>query len=274
MRPHKALHPATALSIMIGFLAFFASAGGLWLKGLYRDNLFVTSVWRGNDIITLCLALPLLSVSMWFSGRGSRRARLVWMGVLDYMLYNYAFYLFGARFNAFFLVYVALAGLSLFALIFGLIDMDAAGLVPLAKPRMPVKTIAGYMVFVAAGLSLIYIAQSAGFIFNGTVPAIVTKSEHSTSVVFALDLILLVPVLALAALWLLRKKPWGYALTGISMVKCPLYTLVLTAGSFSAAAAGVEGAGAEIPLWIGLTVSGLIAALVFYGSMRSEPAKS
>jgi len=249
-----------------------ASAGGLWLEGLYRDNLFVNSVWRGNDIITLCLALPLLAISMWFAAKGSRKARLVWMGVLDYMLYNYAFYLFGARFNAFFLVYVAITGLSLFALIFGLLDLDATGLVPLAKPRMPVKTLAGYMIFVAVGLSFIYIGQSVGFILNGALPAIVTKSEHSTSIVFALDLILLVPVLALAALWLLRRKPWGYALTGISMVKCPLYTLVLTAGSLSAAKAGVEGAGAEIPLWIGLTVSGLIASLVVYGSIRSEPA--
>ncbi|MFA5853058.1 MAG: hypothetical protein WC820_10175, partial [Spirochaetales bacterium] len=64
MKPHTKLQPAAMLSTMIGFLAFFASAGGLWLKGLYRDNLFVTSVWRGNDIITLCLALPLLLISM------------------------------------------------------------------------------------------------------------------------------------------------------------------------------------------------------------------
>jgi len=274
MKPHTTLQPAATLSIMIGSLAFFASAGGLWLKGLYRDNLFVTSAWRGNDIITLCLALPLLALSMWFAARGSRRARLVRLGVLDYMLYNYAFYLFGARFNAFFLLYVAITGLSLFALIFGLLDLDAAGIVPLAKPRMPIKSIAGYMVFVAAGLSFIYIAQSVGFILKGALPAIVTKSEHPTSVVFALDLILLVPVLALGALWLLRRKPWGYVLTGISMVKCPLYTLVLTAGSLSAAGAGVEGAGAEIPLWIGLTVSGMIAASLFYGSIRPEPVKS
>jgi len=273
MKPHTKLQPAAMLSTMIGFLAFFASAGGLWLKGLYRDNLFVTSVWRGNDIITLCLALPLLLISMRLVFRGSSRARLVWMGVLDYMLYNYAFYLFGARFNAFFLVYVAITGLSLFALIFGLLDLDAAGIVPLAKPRMPIKIIAGCRVFVAAGLSFIYIAQSVAFIINGTLPAIVTKSGHPTSIVFALDLILLVPVLALAALWLLRRKPWGYALTGISMVKCPLYTLVLTAGSLSAAEAGVEGAVTEIPLWIGLTMAGLIASLFFYGSIGPKPLK-
>jgi hypothetical protein len=38
---------------------------------------------------------------------GSTRGMLIWLGLLAYALYNYAFYLFGAAFNALFLVYVA-----------------------------------------------------------------------------------------------------------------------------------------------------------------------
>ena len=44
------------LSIIIAVLATIASAGGLFLNGLYRDNHFVTSAWKGNDLITLFLA--------------------------------------------------------------------------------------------------------------------------------------------------------------------------------------------------------------------------
>jgi hypothetical protein len=87
------------------------------------------------------------------------------------------------------------------------------------------------MLFVATGLTVIYLLQSLGFIFTGEGPAIVTRTGHPTSIVFALDLTLLVPFLALGAFWLLRRKAWGYVLAGIFTVKGALYTLVLTVGS-------------------------------------------
>ena len=262
--------PAYILSILIAVLATLTSAGGLLLEGLYRDNLFVISAWKGNDLISLFIAVPVLAAALFFSRRGSLKAQLVWMGALDYMLYNYAFYLFAARFNWFFLLYTALFGLSIFALIFGLVNLDLNGIKQRARERTPVKWIAAYMLFVAAGLTLIYVAQSLGFILTGEIPTIVARTDHPTSIVFALDLTLLVPFLVLGAIWLLQRKPWGFVLAGISTVKGPLYTLVLTSGSLWAANAGVEGAGGEVPLWVTLTVLGLIACGLFYGNLKSK----
>lgn len=267
MYPSK-FRTARILSYSIAILAAISSAGGLLLRGLYRDNLFVSSAWKGNDVITLFLAVPLLIASMNHAKRGSHRAQLLWMGVLDYMLYNYAFYLFGAAFNWFFLIYTALLGLSIFALIFGLVDLDINGIRQSVRERMPKKWIAGYMLFVAAGLTMIYVMQSLGFIFTGEIPAIVTRTGHPTSVVFALDLTLLVPFLTLGAVWLLQRKAWGFALAGICTVKGAMYTLVLTAGSLWASKAGVEGAGGEIPLWVTLTALGMIAGGLFYANLK------
>jgi len=261
------IRTALILSTLLAIFAAFASAGGLLLQGLYRDNLFVTSAWKGNDLITLFIAVPILVAAMIFSRRGSLKAQLVWMGALDYMLYNYAFYLFGAAFNWFFLLYVTLLGLSIFALIFGLTQLDVDGIGQKVRARMPVGWIAGYMLFVAMGLSLIYIAQSLGFIFTGDVPAIVTNTGHPTNVVFALDLTLLVPFLVLGAIWLIRRKPWGFVLAGILTIKGPLYTIVLTAGSLWAANAGVPDVAGQVPLWVVLTVLGLIACGLFYRNM-------
>ncbi len=55
------MKPSTpyTLSIIIAILATIASAGGLLLNGLYRDNAFVTTTWLGNDAITLFLAVPI-----------------------------------------------------------------------------------------------------------------------------------------------------------------------------------------------------------------------
>jgi hypothetical protein len=264
----KNLRTARILSIIIAILAAFAAAGGLLFDNLYRDNLFVTSAWKGNDLVTLFIAVPLLVAALIFSARGSMQAQLLWMGVLDYMLYNFAFYLFGAAFNGFFLLYTALLGLSIFAILFGLANLDLNGIKETVREKMPVKWIAGYMFFVATGLTLIYLAQSLGFILTGEIPAIVVRTGHPTSIVFALDLTLLVPFLALGAVWLLQRKAWGFVLAGIYTVKGALYTLVLTSGSLWAAQAGVEGAGTEIPLWITLTVLGFAACVLFYFNMK------
>lgn len=127
------------LSVFIAGFAALASASGLFLKGVYRDNAFVTTTWLGNDAVTLFLAVPILLAAMVFGMRGSRMAALVWLGVLDYMLYNYAFYLFGAAFNVYFLVYAALLALSIFALIFGLVGLDVTALSRQFSEKTPVK---------------------------------------------------------------------------------------------------------------------------------------
>ena len=263
------LKTSAYLSAAIAILAVLASTGGLFWDGIYHDNAFVTTTWLGNDAITLFLVVPILIIALIFAARGSLKAHLVWLGALDYMLYNYAFYLFGAAFNAFFLIYTALLGLSIFALIFGLAALDVSKINRQFSQRTPVKWIGGYFLFVAIGLSLVYVAQSIGFIATGQLPAIVTISGHPTNVVFALDLTLLVPWLALGAVWLMQRRSWGYVIAGILSVKGPLYTLVLGVNSILVVNAGITPT-SELPLWGTLTILGLIAGAFLFGNMKSN----
>ncbi|QIN78458.1 hypothetical protein GBA65_07890 [Rubrobacter marinus] len=75
------------LSAAIAVLALVVSAGGLF-AGVYRDNAPMTAAFRGNDLVTLVVAIPVLVVAAALSRRGSRRAWLVWLGSLGYVLYN------------------------------------------------------------------------------------------------------------------------------------------------------------------------------------------
>lgn len=259
---------ANILSVIIALLAMVESIGGLFLNGLYRDNLLVISAWKGNDLVTLCVAVPALIAALLLARGGSMRAYLVWMGMLDYMLYNYAFYLFGAAFNRFFLLYAALLALSIFALIFGLASLDADAIRRQFRARTPVKFISSYLLLSAAGLSVVYVAQSLRFVFTGEVPAIVARTGHPTSLIFALDLTLLIPFLVVGAIWLLQRKPWGYVLAGLLTVKGPAYTLVLTVGSSWAALSGLSDVAAQIPLWLGLTAYGLTAGAFLFWNLK------
>jgi hypothetical protein len=256
---------AFRLSVLIAFLAACASLGGLALPHLYRDNAFVRTAWLGNDAVTLAIGVPLLGAALLYVRRGSLRAGLLWLGMLDYMLYNYAFYLFAAGFNAFFLIYTAVFGLSIFALIFGLARLEPHLFHERATNDTPFRWVAGYFLFVGIGLTIVYVVQSLGFVATGQLPAIVVRSGHPTSIVFALDLTLLVPWLLLAGVWLLQRRPWGYVIAGIVSTKAALYTLVLTVNTWLVGQAGLGGAD-ELPLWATLTVLGLVAcALLFSG---------
>jgi hypothetical protein len=261
-------NPAYLLSWLIAALALIASAGGLLMDGLYRDNLFVTSALRGNDLVTLAVALPAFVAAILWARRGSMRAYLVWLGLLDYMLYGYAFYLFGAAFNVFFLIYVALLALSLYALIYALLRLDVDALTRHVKPRAPVRWVCGYLLVVAVGLSAVYLAQTLAFIVRGELPAIIPATGHPTNVVFALDLTLMVPALVLAAVWLWQRRPWGYVLATALAVKGAIYPLALAAGSLWGARVGVPGGGSEAPMWLTLSVAGLIASLFLLAHVR------
>src|ERR1044071_3889065 len=134
---------ATLFSTIIAVLALIASAGGLFWNGLYRDNTLVTAAFRGNDLITLVVAVPGLLIALRMIRRGSARAHLVGLGLLAYMLYNYVFYLYGAAFNRFFLLYVALVALSITALIISISSLDVQSISQAFLPRTPVRWIAG-----------------------------------------------------------------------------------------------------------------------------------
>jgi hypothetical protein len=263
------LKTAYNLSVIIILLAIIAAAGGLFINNVYRDNSFVTTVWKANDLVTICIAVPILITAIWLSKKGSIKAQLVWLGMLDYMLYNYAFYLFGAHFNLLFLVYAALFALSILALIFALVSIDAKAVCSYFQQGTPIKWVSGYMLLVATGLSFVYLTQSISFIATGQLPAIVTLTQHPTSVVFALDLSLLIPGLILGSIWLWQRKPWGFILAVIFVVKGSVYTLVLAAGSLVAASSGFPAAASEIPLWIILSIAGWLFSFLLLSNIKS-----
>ncbi|MCD2137496.1 hypothetical protein [Salinicoccus halitifaciens] len=135
----KRKNAAFILSVIIVVLMVLGSAAGLFIDDLYQDNHLVTSGWYGNDLVTLLIAVPVLITSMIFLKRGSLRARLVWLGMLFYALYNYAFYLFGAAFNSLFLIYVALFTFLIFALILSISSLDLKVVKEQFHRRTPVK---------------------------------------------------------------------------------------------------------------------------------------
>ncbi|HJR78885.1 MAG TPA: hypothetical protein VJ821_02360 [Anaerolineales bacterium] len=255
------------LSIVIAILAALASAAGLFVPNLYRGNALTTSVLRGNDLVTLAVAVPLLIVAMIFSRKGSQRAQLVWMGALGYMLYNYVFYLYGAAFNRVFLLYIALFTASVYALIFGLTRLQIKGISQKFQTRTPVKWISAYMLFIAIFIGGLWISRSLNFILTGIVPDDITKFGHPTAMVYATDLSLMIPTMFLGAILLWKRRDWGFVLGVIMMVKGTTY---MTAMMAMMAFAGGLGSDPLALLWTLLLIGCLLAGGFLLGNLQSE----
>jgi hypothetical protein len=221
---------ARVLSALVAVLAAAASVGGL-LVGVYRDNDLIVTAWKGNDLVTLVVVVPLLVGTLVASMRGSDRALLVWLGAVGYMLYNYLFYLFGAAFNVFFLLYVVLVALSLYAFVLGLASMDAGRIAAEFRAGTQVKWVAGLMLLIPLIMGGIELARAIDFLFTGQVPEDIVKTGHTTGVVYAMDLALLMPAIVVAAVLLWRRRPWGYVLATVLLVKGLTYPLALVAMS-------------------------------------------
>lgn len=262
------LKSAYVLSSTIAILAAIAAAGGLFIDDLYRDNRYVTLGWFGNDWVTLVVAVPILVTALILSARGSQQAQLVWLGMLDYTLYNFGFYLFGAAYNRFFLIYVALFALSIFALIFGLTALDINAIARKFRVKAPVKWIAAYMLLVAIVLGGHWIVQSLNFILTGQLPPVLVRVNGSTNVIAALDLSVVVPEFILGGIWLWQRQSWGYVLGAIANTKGAIYMLALTASSLSVARTGAPGSVELVPLWLLLCVASLIASLFLLGNFN------
>lgn len=258
-------------SIVLAALMAAQAALGLLAPGVYRDVAWIKLTWFGNDLVTLLVAVPLLLGAVRLASRGSVRARLVWLGVLAYAVYNYAYYLLGAALNAHFALYLAAVLVASVALIRGLLGTDAAAIAGAFSEKTTVRTIGGYYVFVAVGLSAVWLGTWAAYAFAGRPTPVETEAFH---LVAALDMTLMVPALATGGVLLWRRRPWGFVLAALAGVQASLYLLVLTLNSAIPIARGTVAAPGELPIWGTLLALTLAATLWLLRSSRASDASS
>jgi hypothetical protein len=215
------------LTIPIVILLAVAAGGGLFVVGLYRDSLDLAAQAVGQDAITLAVALPTLAISGFLASRGSRRARLVWLGGLIYTVYTYVGYAFSVRFNPLFLVYVALLGCSTYALIGGLVATDAAAIKAAFTERTPIKAVSIFLGVLAALFYLLWLSDAVPATLSGNPSQSLIDAGTPTNFVHVLDMAWTLPAAIIAAVSLWRGKPLGYTLAGAVLTFLVLLALAV-----------------------------------------------
>lgn len=258
------------LSAIVAIGAAIMSAVGILVPELYRDRSeWLRSVWVGNDYVTLLVAVPVLVVALVLTRQNSLRGRLLWYGAIGYTLYNYAYYLLGARINPLFPAYVVVWVLSTFVLMMALYRLDTNAVAEQFSVDWRGRVSAVYMLVTGVGLAIAWVAQWAGIVFAGVKPNL---GEAGFQLVAAMDLSFMVPYFIVGGVLLWQRRPWGYVVSPIILTQGALYTLVLAVNSARMMASGGMG-GNEFPVWAGWTACGIAALALLLSSVRPPADK-
>jgi hypothetical protein len=263
------MNASRRLTVAVAALMAAQSSLGLVLPQQYRDADWIRATWFGNDWVTLVAAVPLISVSPVLAGRGSIRALLLWLGLLGYAVYNYAYYLFGAALNVFFALYLSAFVLSVAALVASLSQVDVRRVAAHVRPGALTRVIGAYLICVGTGLAVVWLGIWAAYVFAGRPTPV---EPEAFKLIAALDLSVMSTTLIFGGVLLWRRHPWGPIVAAIGAVQGALYLIVLSVNAAVAIARGLAEAPGEIPVWGTLAVLTGTAALILLKSVDGSPS--
>ncbi len=130
--------------------------------------------------------------------------------------------------------------------------------------KLPVRLLS-----VILGIPILLVPVWLGRVQEG----IASQQAGSADLVFVLDLTLLIPALALTAVQLWRRRPLGYLLSGVLLVKAFVSGLLLTLGSLRQMRLGFAVAPEEIVMYTFLAVAGLAGLMLYLRHLHTVPTQ-
>ena len=261
------------VSYPLAVLLTSASLGGLFLPSTYVEETTIHAAqYVGNDVGNLVLIVPVLLIGAILALRGSVAARLVWMGTLVYLIYDFLGYAFGAHFNFMFLAYCSVLGLSFYALAGSFLALPFPEIARSYGPRTPRRTIAGVLLLVGVSLIIHWLVEIIPALSAGRVPQGVHDSGLLTEPVAVLDLAFGAPACLIAATLMFRRKPLGFVLGPIVLTFLALSSVVLVPMGIAMTRRGFEAGSTlcEIGLGIAIGATVLLALSLRGGKALSE----
>lgn len=236
------------------FTTVYGDSVEIYGYGTYRhDSSFVAAIFKGTDVVTLFVGVPLLLVGYLSSRRGSLRGNIFLIGILLYFLYVGVTYAFSVIFNSLFLVYTALFSASLFATIHALAAFDMQYLASKVTSDLPHRGIAIFMFVAGLGTLFLWLSELIGPMMTGQAPA--NLGPYTTMFTHGFDSGVITPACVLTGIYLLKRKPLGYLLAAPLLILCTLIGVVVIGQTISQTLAGFV---FPIGVYIGLIGSWIV----------------
>lgn len=237
----------------------------LFGRGVYAHMSHMVALQgAAQDLVTLFLGVPALILTAHRLQDATFKRLVLHAGVVAYFAVTYTIYLFMATYSAAFLIYAALAGLSVNLLV----RLLAEGLAfPLQKPTVQApfaKRNARRLMVIAVVMALLWLMSIVPPLTDGTLyPSIL--EHYTTLVVQGIDLAWLLPWAFMSGLWLLSGRDAGFLFTHVYLVFLVLLMAALSAKVIAVGIAGepVLPAIAVLPLFMTLALLAVVRFLRF-----------
>jgi hypothetical protein len=210
----------------------------LYGRGLYRfDTTFYAAIFKGVDVVTLALSIPLLILSFVLYRRKLLRGGLLLLSALPYFIYIGASMSFSAAFNRAFLLYVALLSVSFFTFLTVLGGFDTTLLPRHVLPGFPHRGLAIFLFIAGTGTFLLWLSELVGPILTWSAPT--NLGSYTTMFTHGFDSAFITPALWLTGIFLLQRKPWGYLFSAPLLVFCAQNGCTVIGATISQTLAGI-----------------------------------
>ena len=223
---------------------FAASVAGLLVDGVYAGAVSTAAMLRAYDLVHVVLVVPALVAATVAAGHDSVLGRVAVAALGAYVVYTYAIYPFGTGFNDLFLLHAAVFGTALWLLVLTLVGVDVEQLASRFGPQTHVRAIGGVLALLSVALGGLWLYWAVDNAVTGEVPpgSQLVESDLLVHLGMAMDLALLVPLYAAAAVLLWRRAPWGYVLAGLAVLPGILHQITYLVAMPFQVAADVPGA--------------------------------
>lgn len=235
------------------------------VDGVYRFNSQrLVAEGIGWDLVTLFIAVPLSVVAVVLFARGSLAGRFLTLGMLAYFFYQYLMYAVTWAFGPLFLLFVAIYSTSAVAIFWILSNTSLESTAPRFGSGFPARGMAIFSFVMAALLVVMWLGRIVPAL-EGDVQGLLVG--QTTMVVQALDLGIVVPLAIWTGVMTWRRRPVGYLLAAIFVVKGAAMALAITAMVVSAwVIEGVPelppivlfGVATLVSLWLGIRIYGSV----------------
>jgi hypothetical protein len=194
------------------------------------------------------------------------------IAALGYLAYSYAIFAFSVVINPLTPVHIAILGSATWSLVLAVCRLDDATVDRASMFRLPRRTTGGFLILVAVLFALLWLSQIAGAITSGQLPTSVSDLNLPTSAVYVLDLAFALPLIALAAGWLIRRDRRGPASAVASLGFLIILGLSVLAIFAVDAAAGIT---VEVPpiaiFGVVIVTAALLLGFALTSSERETP---
>jgi hypothetical protein len=210
----RSLRTAATLALATSVIAAVVGAWTALDPGLLHGPAAMRGSARGTALVLLVVAVPMLVVSVLRATRGSGPALLTWGGALLYVVYNSVLLLFLTPFNAAFLAYVAMLGCAGWAvgLLLAVPRLWSVGAELAQGPR--VRAISAYVLVVVALNTVAWLSRVLPALDDPYPTPMLDGTGVPTNAIYVQDLAGWLPLAAVAATWLARRKAAGAVVVG------------------------------------------------------------